>query len=135
MRFFYPTFKNSVLLLLFLQLPLMILSLYLGSSLIYWAKFEAIALGIVCLWPRKPFMEMDECEKAVELKWKNRMLEFTYPLILIPIAILLTNPNANGWVVLNSFTVPVFVLLIILSILLRREQGGFFYITEQSSQS
>lgn len=126
-RFYYPTFKNSIYLLLFLQVPLIILSMYLGSSVVFWAKFEAIALGIVCLWPRKPFVEMDECEKAVELKWKNRMLEFTYPLIIIPILILLKNPDAGGWFVLNSFSVPVFVLLILFSILLRREQGSFFY--------
>ncbi len=127
MKFYYPTLKNSLVIFLVLQLPIFILSTKLNSSLIFWAKFEAIALGIVCLWPRKPFDKMDECEKSVELKWKNRMLEFTYPLILIPIMILSLNPGADGWFVLSSFTVPVFVILIVQSILLRREQGSFFY--------
>ncbi len=130
---FYSTRKNLVLLFLILQTLIFLLSFKLENSFVFWVKFELIAIGILCLWPRKPSSQMDEREVAVELKWKNRMLEFTYPIVVVPIAILLMNPNANGWLVLNSFTVPVFIILVTLSVLLRREQGGFFYELNESS--
>ncbi len=132
-KFLYSTYKNSVLLFLILQGLIFLLSFWLGSSITFWIKFEAIAVGLICLWPRKPFNEMDEREIAIELKWKNRMLEFTYPLVIIPIGILLLNPKADGWLVLNSFTVPVFIIMITLSVLLRREQGSFFYKLDEAS--
>ncbi len=118
-----------LVLYLVLQLPVIIWALVTSSEHFIRSviAFEFVILGSICLWQFKPRSEMDERELQIELKWKDRMLEFTYPCILLPIVTLSIYPATDGWRVLMLFGIPVFIIFCVLSVLLKRDLGGFFY--------
>ena len=130
--FIYPTRKNIFYMFIFWQfLPVLI---HLGAGGINWLTLvcsELVILGILCQWRLKPTRDMDEREIAIELKWKNRMFDLSYTMILIPMAILAVRPETQGWNVINSFVVPSFMVNTVLSLGLKRELGGFFYTTRK----
>jgi hypothetical protein len=127
--FIYPTQRNSLVLFVLFQFLPILTFIFTGAeaNFLNWLKFELVILGTLAIWRIKPIDEMSEKERFIELKWKNRMLEFSLPMVLIPITWLSVAPEASGWEVINSFTIPVFTVLVIFSLLMKKEMGGLFY--------
>lgn len=126
LNFIYPTLKNSLTLFIGFQTIPLFFFFQKNMTFLSWLLLEIIGLGILLLWPLKPIAEMDEREIAVELKWKSRMFESMAVCVFIPVFILLMKPETKGWLILNSLTFPAFALLVILSVLKRKELGSFF---------
>ncbi len=125
-KFIYPTVKNSFIFFGCFQIMPIILSIFGNLSLSSLALLEIAGIGILFIWPLKPITEMDERELTLELKWKNRMFDSMATCLLIPIVLLLINPDSKGWVVLNSLSFPAFTFIVIFSILKRKDLGYIF---------
>ena len=69
---------------------------------------------------------MSADDRAVELKWTNRMFAYSLPCLLVPVVVMLLDENATSWTALNSFAFPVFTIVVVMCALTKHEQGGFF---------
>lgn len=125
--FIHPTKRNTFYMFLVWQfLPLLSYSM-VGMNWLSFLVHELVVLAVLCQWRLKPTSEMDEREIAIELKWKNRMFDWSYTCIIIPIAIVAMNPGVPGWTVVHSFVIPTVIINTALSLGLKHELGGFFY--------
>jgi hypothetical protein len=127
-RFIYPTLKNMLLIFLFLQLiPLVITLIIPNINLsLLWTGYQLAPLGLLIMMPIKPIPKMDEREKFLTIKWQSRVLSFILPCLLIPIFWLAFDPVAKSWTILYSFVIPVYLILLITSLLYKRELGNFY---------
>ena len=127
-EFIYPTKKNMLsMLMIFQMIPSLIFYFSPPSLPInFWLKFEAIIIAVICAWPMKPEKLMTKRDRAIELKWTNMMFTLTLPCLVIPMAVSLLVPDASPWTMLNSFIVPVFLIVMVLCAVIRIQQGGFF---------
>jgi hypothetical protein len=129
-KFFYPTKKNVLIGFLFAQAFPIILLAYVGklSNVFGWLAIEAVIVASLCMWRLKPDSELDERELLITLKWKSRMLDFTSALFILPIAVMSFYPEILSWYVSMIIGFPVFFILVLFSLLAKREIGYFFHV-------
>ncbi len=124
-KFLYPTKKNFIIFFTLYQIVPILVFTSANPNLMNLIHLEFIGIAILGLWPLKPNNLKDERELYVELKWKNIMLEGTLTLILIPLFFLINKPGIEGWDLFRLFTYPIFLLLILTSLLYKKELGYF----------
>lgn len=127
-EYLYPTKKNVLLLFLLMQpLPILLVFLELTSTPVpFLLKFEGLILGALCVWPRKPEELMSKRDKFLELKWTNRMFAYSLPCLVFPALVLMLDESASSWTALNSFAIPMFSIVSLMSAMTKIQQGGFF---------
>lgn len=133
MKFIYPTKRNMFLGLLTAQLYLLGLFFFakVNFTLENILVIEIVFIGCLSLWRPMPFNEMDERQKHVTYKWKSIMLEATMVSILVPLLAVILKPEIYGWTLFRLMSIPIFVCLIVPTLLYKRELGFFFYSTHE----
>ncbi len=124
--FIYPTIKNMSLVFIFLQIVPIFVVFFLKTPTTFWLTWEIIALSFLIQMPIKPISEMDERELYLTLKWKSRILDFIAPCTFIPILLLSFDPGVNGWKVFTVTAIPAYLIIIVSTILYKRDFGTFF---------
>lgn len=126
--FLYPTKLNVLAVFLMLHLlPVVVYFVNDGNiSTSFLVKCEAIILALICYWPLRPLARMSADDRAIELKWTNRMFAFSLPCLLAPVLLILLDHETTAWNALNSFAAPVTLIVMVMCTLTKFEQGGFF---------
>ena len=127
-KFIYPTLSNMFLVFLFLQaIPLVFTFIVPKENLLLlWLGYQIAPLGLLIMMPIKPIQKMDERETFLTIKWQARKLNLILPCLLIPLFCIASNPAAKAWTILYSFVVPMYIILLITSLLYKKEFGAFY---------
>ena len=127
-EYFSPTLKNVVQVFFIMQVIPALLFAVAAESVtpIFLTKCEALFIGIISFWPLRPEAKMSATDLNIELKWTNRMFGLSLICLLLPVALLIFDPDSTPWSALNAFAIPVFTIVTLFSIQIKREQGGFF---------
>ena len=132
-KYIYPTKKNMFIAFVLAQAWPIIQGAITGYNWVLWIGFEMVILGMLAVWEHKPTRELDERELKITNKWRARVMNSMWYCGLFPMTVLCFKPDIWGWWVYIMFSVPMFIVFSVMSFLMKRELGGFFFMPEDQT--